>query len=196
MKPSREARLAGIFVGGASRRMGGKAKGLLRVPGGDEPIVVRLVRLSREAGLEPVLVGDASAYATLGLKVPAIADDPPGVGPLGGLAALLEYAGEAVALALACDMPFVSAQVLRTLAAPGWNAPVVAPRRGEGGPWEPLLARYDAPRVRPTLRRSIQQGVRSFQRLFALLEVEPVVFEGAVDPARDWDTPQDIGHRE
>jgi len=37
----------------------GEHKGLLSIPGSAEPIVEALVRRGREAGFEPVLVGDA-----------------------------------------------------------------------------------------------------------------------------------------
>src|SRR3954471_21517880 len=100
----------GLFVGGAGKRMGGVAKGLLLAPDGRETLVARLVRLcgavAPHASL--YLVGEASAYAELGLQV--VADEPPGIGPLGGLSGLLLRAqrdGSRAALALACDLPFL-----------------------------------------------------------------------------------------
>ena len=83
------APLVGIFVGGKGRRMGGVAKGLLTAPGGTATLVARLARVVREAfgEVDLVLVGSADAYAAQGL--PSLADDPPGVGPIGGLSALL-----------------------------------------------------------------------------------------------------------
>lgn len=183
--------VAGVFVGGASRRMGGEPKGLLHVPGTEETVAGRMVRLARAAGAKVVLVGDASAYGVLG--VPAIADDPPGVGPLGGLAALLAHAGDDPALALACDLPFVEGSLLAALAFSPTRAPVLAPRRAQDAPWEPLLARYDSPRVLPVLHRAIADGVRSFQDLFARIEVERFDlgerWKRAID---DWDDPSDI----
>ena len=40
-EPSKADVLVGVFVGGASRRMGGRPKGLLEAPGGDEPLLAR-----------------------------------------------------------------------------------------------------------------------------------------------------------
>ena len=82
--------LCGIFVGGASRRMNGHPKGLLPCEPGGETIVGRLVRIVQALELPVVLVGQHEAYRPLGL--PMLADQPPGVGPLGGLCALLRHA--------------------------------------------------------------------------------------------------------
>ncbi|MCA9530343.1 MAG: hypothetical protein KC543_09420, partial [Myxococcales bacterium] len=70
-------------------------------------------------------------------------------------------------------------------------AAIVAARRGPRAPWEPLFARYDAPRVLPALDAALAEGVRSFQALFGRLEVEPA---RGIDPAAltDWDAPDDV----
>lgn len=184
----------GVFVGGASRRMGGAPKGLLPVDG--EPLLVRTLRVAREAGLEPVLVGRADAYRGVAPTELALADDPAGVGPLGGLSALLRWAealGEPRVLALACDMPHVTVGVLRALVDEPQRAAIVAARRAPDAPWEPMLARYEIARVRPAIEAALAAGERSFQRLFARVEVSP--FALSADDARalrDWDTPADV----
>jgi molybdopterin-guanine dinucleotide biosynthesis protein A len=186
------AALLGVFVGGSSSRMGGHPKGRLAAPDTGEPLVERLVRLGREAGLEPVLVGDAAGYGDLAPDTARIADDPPGVGPLGGLSALLDHAGERHAVAVACDMPHVTARALAELAAHPADEPVVAVRKGPDAPWEPLLARYHAPRVRPAVQRALARGVRSFQKVLGELEVHAVrPDELGPSVADDWDTPDD-----
>ena len=104
LRAARNQVVLGVFVGGRGARMGGSAKGLLATPADGEPFAARLVRLARPLG-EVVLVGDGRAYATLG--VAALPDAVVGIGPLGGLLALLrhaERAGAGVAIALACDM--------------------------------------------------------------------------------------------
>ncbi len=187
--------LLGVFVGGASRRMGGAPKGLLTSPepGATETLVERLARVGAEAGLEVCLVGEASAYAGVLPGVPRLPDEPPGIGPLSGLAALLAHAGARPALTVGCDMPFVDAAVLRKLVSFPSVAPVVAPRRGEAAPYEPMLARWAPPRVLPALTSAIGRGVRSFQGLLAGLEVDPLPVDEAVARALvDWDTPDDL----
>lgn len=186
--------ILGIFVGGRSRRMGGQPKGRLPSPSTGEPLVVALATAGRAAGLTPVLVGDASAYVDLLVDVPRVPDDPSGVGPLGGLAALLDHVGEGYAVAVACDMPRVTAHVLQRVLLHPASAPVVAPRRAPDAPLEPLLARYDAAAVAPVLAHALAEGVRSFQALFARLHVAVLPTDDALAEALvDWDHPDDMG---
>ncbi len=100
--PPAKLNLGGIFVGGASRRMG-RPKALLPVPGADGAsggslsLLERTVAVVRAAGLEPVIVGRRpelpeleALLRTLGLRV--LEDAAAEVGPLGGLVALLDDA--------------------------------------------------------------------------------------------------------
>ncbi|HEX6245854.1 MAG TPA: molybdenum cofactor guanylyltransferase [Polyangiales bacterium] len=184
--------IVGIFVGGRSSRMGGVPKGLLPAPDSGEPLVVRSVRIIRQAGHTPVLVGAADAYHAALPDLSRVADEPAGVGPLGGLNALLRAAGRASAIAIACDMPFVSSALLKRLAAYPSTAPVLA-ARNDAGKWEPLCARYDAERVRPVLERALERGGRSFQGLLARVAVEVLELgEGERTALLDWDTPEDV----
>jgi molybdopterin-guanine dinucleotide biosynthesis protein A len=175
--------VGGIFVGGASRRMG-RPKGLVST-GDGRTLIERARALFDELGMPVVLVGRRPEYTTV--ELPQLHDDPPGVGPLGGLAALLTWAGERRALALACDMPFVERADLEVLlAAP--PSPNVAPRRD--GRWEPLCARYEPRAVLPVLRRELALGRRSLQGLLDAAEAREV----ALPPAHldDWDSPEDV----
>lgn len=186
--------LCGLFIGGQARRMGGVAKGLLPAPDTGEPLVVRLRRHAESLGLRCVLVGAAPAYSGLGL--PMLADDPPGIGPLGGLRALLGAADSAPVVALACDLPYLETELLRRLlAAPSTGADgqphdVIAARRDDR--WEPLCARYAAT-VLPVLNTTLAAGERSFQALLRRLRVHelPLLATEAAQLA-DWDAPEDL----
>ena len=184
-----------IFVGGKSRRMG-EPKGLLPVPGGAEPIVEALIRRAREAGFDPLLVGDAAPYAHLAEGVARIEDDPAGAGPLAGLQAALRHArstGRSRVVTVACDMPYVTPEALQHVRDHPSEAVVVAPRRGPDAPWEPMLARYDAVQLADALADAISQGIRSFQKLFASIEVEALPLNPAIERGlQDWDTPEDV----
>ena len=188
--------LLGIFVGGKSRRMGAP-KGLLEVPGSGEPIIESIVRAGREAGFDPVLVGNATPYSKLAPGVPRVDDDPPDAGPLGGLRAVLLHAigqGNAPVVTTACDMPYVTKEALGLLLDQRSDAEALAPRRKPDGPWEPMLARYDAPRVLIVLDAVIASGRRSFQELFAALRAEPMKVAPVLERAlTDWDAPEDVG---
>jgi molybdopterin-guanine dinucleotide biosynthesis protein A len=167
--------------------MGGVAKGLLTAASG-ETLVARWRRLFDALGATCVLVGRHEAYADLDLE--SVADDPPGIGPLGGLTALLARAGQGRVIAVACDMPFVSFELLSRLAAHPSDAPVVAPRRGTL--WEPLFARYDAPRVIGAARARATSGERDLQGLLDAVGAESLPTRSAeLDELRDWDRPED-----
>jgi molybdopterin-guanine dinucleotide biosynthesis protein A len=180
--------LLGVFVGGASSRMG-RPKGWLRGPDG-RALVERTIALAHEAGLAPVLVGRHAAYA--GMAIEQLPDALEGRGPLGGLASLLERAGDGHAIAVAVDMPYLDGEALRRLVEAPPGPPVIAPRRG--GRWEPLIARYHAPACLPEVRARLDRDAR---RLQALLEALGAV-EIDLDPRvlEDWDTPEDLtrGH--
>jgi molybdopterin-guanine dinucleotide biosynthesis protein A len=135
-----------------------------------------------------VLVGRSAAYAALGLE--ALCDEPAAIGPLGGLVALLRRAAGGHALALACDMPFVTSALLaRLISAP--VAPVVAPRRGDR--WEPLCALYDAAAVLPLALARATGADHSLQRLLEAAGARALALEPDDARAlRDWDRPEDI----
>jgi molybdopterin-guanine dinucleotide biosynthesis protein A len=180
--------LVGIFVGGLSTRMGGYPKGLLRAPTG-EPIVERWRALATAVGLPSVLVGDALAYAHLGMET--ISDEQSGAGPLGGLVGLLRSRSDARMIAVACDMPHMTEPLLRRLAFAETDAAALAPQRD--GRFEPLFARYERERVLPLAEEQLGSGDRSLQRLLRAVEAEPFALsheEWAL--LDDWDVPPDI----
>jgi len=175
-------------VGGASRRMGGAAKGLLRLANG-ETLVDRWLRLFDRLGVECVLVGVRPEYAPRRM----LADAPECEGPLAGLVALLHQgkaSGARHVLAVGCDMPHVSdALVSRLLAAP--HAPAIAAKRE--GRWEPMLARYE---VEPSLAIARARAARDDTSLHGLLEaLAAVPLDLSLSESReldDWDTPGDV----
>lgn len=194
----------GIFVGGESRRMGGFPKGLLEAPDG-RLLVERLIAEAQLAlpSAEIRLVGAHPAYATLG--VAEIPDDPPGIGPLGGLLGLLRAAKAKrveSSIVLSCDLPFVKAPLIQRLARHASEAPVVAPldrlhRDGGEARWQPFFGYY---RVDPSLVAAEAlraTGARSLQKLFERLEGAVELPLSAEERAqlRDWDTPEDRGLR-
>jgi molybdopterin-guanine dinucleotide biosynthesis protein A len=209
--------LVGIFVGGGARRMAGAAKGLLPAPDTGEPLVVRLMRIASEAlpGASVVLVGDHPAYAHLSL--PVISDDPPGIGPLGGLMALLSLAlgaGSATSalgagtagsapgaakeernavIALSCDLPKVTAPLLAELASYAPEAAAVAPFAD--ALYQPFFARYDPAQALAAARAAHASGERSLQSVFRRLAARVVVFPlsaAAREALIDWDEPTDV----
>jgi molybdopterin-guanine dinucleotide biosynthesis protein A len=194
----------GIFVGGASRRMG-RPKGLLLEPEDigraglpRRPLVLRL-RSEAERALQElarpghiVLVGERPEYLALG--VPVLRDAAPQQGPLGGLVALLEEAQRrrwGTALALACDQPYVTAGLLKRVLCERRAAAVVAPH--SDGFWQPLCARYDVATALPIARAALGAGRLSLQRLLVELGAAPLELTSAERAElQDWDEPDDV----
>jgi len=172
--------------------MGGRVKPDLRAPDSGERIVERWLRLARERSLACVLVGSHPEMAPLAPAPRRLDDAPAGVGPLGGLRALL-IAAQGPAIALGGDMPFVTGPLLERLATQASSAAVLAARDAETGRWQPCFARYDAARVLPVLDGLLREGGRSFQALFARLDVEEMLLTDEEQAQlRDWDTPADM----
>lgn len=178
--------------------MGGVAKGLLEHEG--RPLVERLIDASRRAvaphGPPPlVLVGNADAYVAT--RLPVLADDPMGRGPIGGLRALLLQAerSQREAIALAVDLPYVSAGLIRRLCFEHVGAPALAPR--EAGRWQPLFARYRPQPVLAAIDAALGSGRTSLQSIFDILDagadrsVELALSADETMRLRDWDRPSD-----
>ena len=97
-----------IQAGGESRRMG-QDKALLPFLG--RPLIQRIIaRLSPLADEMIITTNRPEIYKVLGL--PLFPDERPGRGALGGLLTALTHASQPLVAVLACDMPFVSPELL------------------------------------------------------------------------------------
>ena len=125
-----------VQAGGKGSRLGGVAKGLIRL--GGERIVDRLLALGAEWP-RWVVANEPGAYEDL--PVPVVADVVPGRGAPGGVVTALAVADTEWVLTVACDMPFVTREAIDALlAAAGPEVDVVCFERG--GRLEPLLGLY------------------------------------------------------
>jgi molybdopterin-guanine dinucleotide biosynthesis protein A len=176
--------------------LGGVQKGLLKAKGSELTLIERLLGELRLAlpSADVALVGGGDAYAHVGL--PALVDTPAGVGPLGGLLALLDEAErrrDTHAIALACDLPFIAHPLLARLAAEFPSAAaLVAETEGSRNP---LVARYAVPRALPAARAVLDSGKRSLQGVLDALGdgVERLALTQAeMESLRDWDRPEDL----
>lgn len=102
-----------VLVGGKSKRMG-CPKAQIRIPGDGPSMLDRVIRSLQTCVDEIFLVGTAACtdrVATIDLQL--VVDD--GTGPTGGLIAALRASGHPRVLLVPCDVPFLSAEVLRHL---------------------------------------------------------------------------------
>lgn len=141
---------AAIMAGGRSRRMG-RDKAWLEL--GGRPLIAHVAEVMREVADEVLVVANDERYATLGHRV--VPDRFPDGGALGGIATGVGAAAHDRVLVVACDMPFLRADVWRLLIARSEGADAVVPRTG--GEWETLHALYTKACLAP-MERALGAG--------------------------------------
>jgi molybdopterin-guanine dinucleotide biosynthesis protein A len=164
--------------------------GLMRTESG-ETLVARWRALFGSLCIPAVLVGYNDVYSPLGMTM--LRDEGTGLGPLGGLLALLGHAvhtDQTRVVCVACDMPYVTSRLMQRLVdAP--SARAVAP--WQEGRWEPFLSRFEARAALPVARSLARSGVTSLQALLAGLRAAALDLSDADrEELRDWDTSYDV----
>jgi molybdopterin-guanine dinucleotide biosynthesis protein MobB len=161
-----------ILAGGASRRFGAP-KALAEVGGRR---IAERVRDALSAVVDRVVVSGALPVA----GTCALADERPGLGPLGGVLTALRAAaaeGRPGVLVAGGDMPFLSPALLRLLCTRGGEsgAAAVVPASGGRRGFEPLCAWYGVDALVP-LQQMAEEGAPALHRLRerAAVEVVPV----------------------
>jgi len=119
---------------------------------------------------EPVVFGDGD--------LPMRPDRSTGMGPLAGIETALRWAmemGRPGALVIACDMPFVSAALLREIVqrAISGDADAVVPESAGRRGMEPLCAWYSV-RCLDAVERALASGERSLMALVASVRAERI----------------------
>ncbi len=156
-----------VLAGGGSRRMG-RPKHALRLADGTtmiEAVTRALAELCRQ-----VVV--AGAVET---SLKSIADLRPGAGPLGGIEALLASGLDTQYLVCPCDLPLVTATLLRRLTEVSGAVATVFRVAGEPDFW-PLPARLSATAL-DRVRQHLDGGRGAVHELMRTLDPEVVVVE-------------------
>lgn len=191
-----------IIAGGASSRFG-SPKALARV-GGDR-VVDRVARALREAlGHDELvaIVNDAGLARAIGL--PQRPDVRAGFGAVGGLHSALCHArdtGRAGVLAAACDMPFLSVELLRAILGLRTRHDAVLPESDGPRGVEPLCAWYGV-RCIAAVEDALDGGDARMIGFHADLDVQRLGLERVRsfgDPARlfmNLNTPTDLERAE
>jgi molybdopterin-guanine dinucleotide biosynthesis protein A len=135
--------IVAVLAGGRGSRMGG-AKAMIALAG--TPLIDRPLAAARAAGLDAVVVAKRDTELPEGMRVWLEPDAP--FHPLCGLVAALDHGGPV--LAVACDQPWVTGELLTALAAAG---PAVAHVNGRD---EPFPGHYD-PSQLPVLRTALAE---------------------------------------
>ncbi len=163
-----------ILAGGASSRMG-REKALLEL--GGAPMVLRLAALLTPLAGQITLIAAPERFVESPLRV--IADDEPGLGPLGGIVTALRLSKAEWNLVTGCDLPFLTVDWLRFLI--GWahrsTADAVLAQSPQGHV-EPMCAMYRSS-ARPAIAAALARGVRKVTDGLATLRMELI-------PVAEW----------
>ncbi len=166
-----------VLVGGRSKRMG-RTKSLLPGRSGD-PLAVEALRALTDAGASALLLSCASDVPALPSAPPhtVVHDTRADLGPLAGLEALLDACKTDWLLVVACDMPSLNVESLRSVIqrALASGSQAVVPSTGER--LQPLHAAYHR-RCLPTIRAALDAGRLRATELARELEAEFLPMEG------------------
>ena len=158
-----------ILAGGASSRMGtDKSQLRLEQQTFTERIAATLLKITDSVSV----VGRDSDESSL----PSVADVYPKWGALGGIHAALAACSREWAIVVACDLPFVTAELFSYLAALRMDHDAVVPIQEDGRP-QPLAALY---RVAPCLQQAtelIEAGRRRPVDLLDAVKTRWVAFD-------------------
>lgn len=159
-----------VLAGGQSRRLH-IDKARLPLPDG-RPLLGAVVDILHGVCDEVVVVADAPGrYADLGLAAREVTDVLPDRGPIGGLHAGLLAVRAPFALVVACDMPFLSPEVLAYMAGRPRSYEAMVPR--VGGRWHPTHAVYSRDCLAP-IEELLERGENRLSVLIDRLAVEAV----------------------
>lgn len=166
-----------VLAGGRSSRMGIN-KALIEF--GGKRLIEATVDCLRALFPEVLIIAnDPPLYAYLGVQV--VPDLIPDSGSLGGIYTGLHAASSPACFVVACDMPFLNADLITLLIreAEGWD--IVVPR--VGGELQPLHAVYAKSCLSP-MKEAIDSGILKITRFFPKVRVN-IIEESAlqkVDP--------------
>lgn len=163
---------AAILSGGQARRLGGQDKRGLLVDG--RPILTRQLEALGPCVDRIFIVGGTKPAPDEWLgtaNVEIVADRIANSGPLGGLDAALAAAGNDGVLLLACDLPYVTTELLSHLIRVCEGVDAAVPRTERG--YHPLCAVY-AQSCATAVRHRLERGTFRMRDLIADLRVRTV----------------------
>lgn len=157
-----------IQAGGKSSRMG-ESKVLMPFLG--VPLIQRVFERTNEIAQEVLIVSnDPEELGFMDVKL--VGDSIPGKGAIGGLFTAMDKASSELVAVVACDLPFVSAAILkegaRLLDLTGAD---VAIPRVNGDFYEPLHAVYRRQTCKTAILQAIQADQRRLISWFASVQV-------------------------
>src|ERR1700680_2297920 len=164
-----------VLAGGESSRMG-RDKAFLPYRG--TTLLEYIASIVRQAAGTATILGDPDRYRDAGYLV--CPDQIPWCGPIGGIYTALSVTASDWNLVVACDMPMLSAPVLRSLIEHSFQSPsycVVV--TGPDGEPHPLCAVYHR-RCLPLLEQAIRDKRFRMKGLLSEMDAEHVALDATV----------------
>ena len=181
-----------ILSGGKSSRMG-TDKGLVFFNG--RHLITYAINLLQPLFGSVIIVANNDAYTKFGL--PVHTDDYFEKGPLAGIFSGLSRSSASHNFVIACDMPFVTEEIIIELMYHNSDCDSVIPYH-ENKP-EPLCAVYNTSCL-PVVEQQIMKGQYKVQDLFSLLKVCKIEISSdkfnSGNPFRNINTPEDLVNSE
>lgn len=177
-----EGIVGAVLAGGASRRLG-RDKALIEFEG--RTLLERAVSVLGAVFDEVVIVGTRRSIDPR-LEATRVPDIQPGQGPVGGLHAALVHAAGLPVFLLACDMPYVTREVVQSIVGDGTfelegrecPAPAARVIRDAAGP-QPLCGLYSGGCLQP-VEEALEHHRRSARALLERLRTEYLTIDDAV----------------
>ena len=161
--------VAYVLAGGKSSRMG-QDKGLLLLNG--KPMVAHVLDSLKEVAEKITIVSNQAGYEQLDYEV--ISDEIKDIGPMGGLYTLLHHTQASKNIVVACDTPFVSAELWQILWQNSKNNQAVV--FSVQGMIQPLFGIYDQ-NILPKVKEMMTNQCYKMQKLVADVDLKILPLE-------------------
>ena len=163
-----------ILAGGKSSRLG-TDKGLQELCG--KPLISYSIKVLSELCSTIIISTSSDAYQSFGYKT--VADEIPGIGPMGGIYSALKQSKTQKNLVLSCDLPFVSKELLSYIMENSNGCQVAVPWQGNQH-YEPLCGFYNLSVVEQ-MNDFIQNGNYKLPDLFDKISINRLVINSELE---------------
>ena len=163
-----------ILAGGKSSRMD-TDKGLQELCG--KPLISYSIKVLSELCSTIIISTSSDAYQSFGYKT--VADEIPGIGPMGGIYSALKQSKTQKNLVLSCDLPFVSKELLSYIMENSDGCQVAVPWQGNQH-YEPLCGFYNLS-VLEQMNDFIQNGNYKLPDLFDKISINRLVIDSELE---------------
>jgi molybdopterin-guanine dinucleotide biosynthesis protein A len=163
-----------ILAGGKSSRMR-TDKGLQKLCG--KPLISYSIKALSVICRTIIISTSSDAYQSFGYKT--VADEIPGIGPIGGIYSALKQSKTEKNLVLSCDLPFASKELLSFILKSSEGYKVAVPWQGNQH-YEPLCGFYHLS-ILDQIQEFIQNGNYKLPDLFEKIAINRLVINNELD---------------